>query len=107
MLPPWTDWFDVEEIEKLLPDPQIRQAFVSELPRVPIQMFEETLPESRGWPNAVCCYLRLSPAYVEDSVRAVSAACRIAVFDGNHLSIVTDPDGVTAAMLDLAGPIRG
>lgn len=104
VLRPWHRWFGSDTIERLLPDPAMRERFVAELPQVPMRMFEEKLPDNRGWPNAPCCYLRLSEAYLQESVAAVGLGCRAAVLEGDHLSIVTRPRQVVDAMLRLMGP---
>ncbi|MCC3761707.1 hypothetical protein K3N28_01285 [Glycomyces sp. TRM65418] len=94
LLPKWTDWFPPEAIAELLPDPRLRERFRAELPRVPLSYFEEAAPESKAWPPPRCAYVRLSEAYRDQADEAVRRGWRVHAVEGDHLSILTDPEPV-------------
>ncbi len=102
-LPPWNEWFEPGALERLLPDPTLRAAFVADLPRLPWRMFEEVLPDVAGWPESGCGYLQLSDAYEAEASQAAAAGWPLMHRDGHHLWPLTHPREVAAALLTLAG----
>jgi hypothetical protein len=100
-LPTWSEWWGPEEMAELLPDPQVRERFVAECPRLPVAMFEEPLPCSPGWASRPGGYLRLSHAYDEPAGQAEALGWPVVELDGHHLSVVTEPELVIEAVLDL------
>jgi len=97
---PWPRWWGEQEMAAALPDPAVRAAFEAQCRPLPLGMFREPAPVVRGFPDAPCGYLRLSEAYDLDDARALG--WQVGDLPGDHLSMVTDPAGVTAAMLALA-----
>lgn len=100
-LPPWSEWWGPEEMAKLLPDAQVRKRFADECPRMPVAMFEEPLPPSPGWASRPGAFLRLSDAYDEPAGQAKALGWPVVELDGHHLSVVTAPELVIEAVLDL------
>lgn len=100
-LPPWSEWWGPEEMAKLLPDAQARKRFADECPRMPVAMFEEPLPPSPGWASRPGAFLRLSDAYDEPAGQAKALGWPVVELDGHHLSVVTAPELVIEAVLDL------
>lgn len=101
MLPPWSEWWGTGALERLLPDEPARAAFVAELEPVPLRVFEETLPEVRGWPDAPCGYLRLSEAYEGEEAEAAGRGWPVARLRGSHLEMLLQPHAVARAVLQL------
>lgn len=101
MLPPWSEWWGQGALERLLPDEPVRAAFVSELEPVPLSVFEETLPDVQGWPDAPCGYLRLSDAYEGEEAEAAGRGWPVAHLRGTHLEMLLAPAAVAAAILQL------
>jgi pimeloyl-ACP methyl ester carboxylesterase len=94
VLPKWSDWFPPATVARLLPDPERRERFIEELPRVPLSYFEESAPDPQEWPPPTCAYLRLSEAYEGQAEEAARRGWEVQTFDGDHLSILTDPDPI-------------
>jgi len=105
-LPPWSDWWDPNELARLLPDPIVRARFVRGCPRLPLALFEEVLPEVPGWPDVPCAYLRLSEEYREPCDEARRLGWPVIELDSHHLGLITDPETVTDAILELVGQLR-
>jgi hypothetical protein len=104
-LPPWSDWWGQDELARLLPDPGVRARFVRGCPRLPVALFEEVLPEVPGWRDAPCTYLRLSEAYREPCEEARRLGWPVIELASHHLGLITDPDTVTDAILELVGQL--
>jgi pimeloyl-ACP methyl ester carboxylesterase len=102
-LPPWSEWWGPDEVADLLPDPQLRRRFVAECPPLPVAMFEEPLPSSPGWASRPSAYLRLSDAYEEPAAQARALGWPVIELNGHHLSVLTEPELVIDAILDLIG----
>lgn len=104
-LPPWPDWWGPAELARLLPDPAVRTRFVAGCPRLPFALFEEVLPEVPGWPQAPCAYLRLSEEYRELCDEARRLGWPVIELASHHLGLLTDPETVADAILELAGQL--
>lgn len=102
-LPPFVEWWDPQVIETLLPDPVQRASFASGCPRIPMSLLRAPLPSAGGWSPRQAAYLRLSEGYDDDMANAVSRGWPTATLDGTHLSILTEPAEVAAAVMRLAG----
>jgi hypothetical protein len=55
-LPPWNAWFPSDAFVPLLPDEDLREPFVAELPRLPVAYFEEP---RRRWAAGPKCAVRM------------------------------------------------
>lgn len=106
-LPPWPRWWPDEVFAELLPEAELRQRFAAGCPALPLDMFEEAQPPAPGWQHVPGAYLRLSEAYDEEAAKARALGWPVAELASHHLAPVTDPELVTAALLDLAGPLLG
>ena len=104
-LPPWSDWWGQDELARLLPDPVVRARFVRGCPRLPLAFFEEVLPDVPGWPDAPCAYLRLSEEYREPCDEARRLGWPVIELASHHLGLMTDPETVTDAILELVGQL--
>ncbi|ANN21715.1 hypothetical protein SD37_11885 [Amycolatopsis orientalis] len=98
-LPPWNEWFPAEAFDTLLPDEDMRERFVAELPRLPVTYFEESAPVTHGWPAVRCAYVRLSEAYDRSADEAVRRGWWVHRENADHLAMLTQPDRVTDAVV--------
>jgi pimeloyl-ACP methyl ester carboxylesterase len=105
-LPPWSEWWGADGLAELLPDPDVRERFAAGCPRLPIAMFEETQPPAPSWPDAPCGYLRLSEVYQEPADRAKALDWPVIELASHHLAVLTDPELVVYALLDLVGQLQ-
>ena len=103
VLPPWPQWFAEDAMRNLIPDDEMRARLTEEMPRLPVSYFEGEPPVSAGWDRRPCAYLLLSEQPY--AVAAADAEARgwpvTTVPDAKHLELVTDPETVTDAILDL------
>jgi hypothetical protein len=101
-LPPWTDWWDEDDVAPMFPDEQTRQAVTEEQPRLPLSYYHEHVPAPAGWANRPCGYLMFSPAYQPEADLARQRGWPVRVEAGEHLHQVVDPESVAAALIELA-----
>ena len=57
MLPPWTQWWDREDLSGLFPDAYTRAEVESQQQRLPLSYFAENVPVPPGWPDRPGAYL--------------------------------------------------
>jgi pimeloyl-ACP methyl ester carboxylesterase len=105
-LPPWSEWWGAAGLAELLPDADVREHFSAGCPRLPMAMFEEAQPLVSGWPDAPCAYLRLSEAYQGQAERGKAHGWPTIDLSSHHLAVLTDPDLVLEALLDLVRRIQ-
>ncbi len=60
-LPPWTEWWDEEDVAPMFPDPQTRAEVTAEQPRLPLTYYEQAVPVPAGWDDRPCGYLLFGP----------------------------------------------
>lgn len=104
-LPPWHEWWGPGVIDGFVPDPDRRAQVVAEILPVPYAVFEEPLPDVPDWPAAPCAYLRLSEAYAVEEATASGMGWPVTGVHGTHLELVSSPERVAAAMLDLVARV--
>ncbi len=98
-LPPWHEWFPPEVITEILPDPQLRAAFIRELPCLPFTYFtEQTSTDEWRGPAG---YLLLSDGYRQDAQAARQADLLVVEQIDHHLAMLTKPATVSAALVRL------
>ena len=98
----WLPQWSPETLETLIADQAQRQRFASELPRVPLAMYEEMITVPDDWPEAPCAYLSLSqhyPAAVREAQRLGWPRRQI---EGHHLMPATDPEAVANRLIELS-----
>jgi hypothetical protein len=96
-LPRWT----AEQLAPLIADAAQRTAFVAELPRAPVEMYEEAIPVPDDWPNVPVGYVELSPFYRDAVDAARRAGWPMRSLGGHHLLPLTEPARVADALLEL------
>jgi pimeloyl-ACP methyl ester carboxylesterase len=102
LLPRWTDWWDGDEVARLFPDQQTRQAVTEEQPRLPLSYYEASVPVPAGWDVRPCAYLLFGPPYAEAATEAHGRGWIVERLPGGHLHQLVDPDGVARLLLAIA-----
>jgi pimeloyl-ACP methyl ester carboxylesterase len=102
LLPPWTDWWDEDEVAPLFPDQATRQAVTEEQPRLPLSYYEASVPVPAGWDARPCAYLLFGPPYDELASEARGRGWIVEQLPGAHLHQLVDPDGVARSLLAIA-----
>jgi hypothetical protein len=98
VLPPWQDWFEANVISRMVADPETAGRFLAEVPRVPLRLLEEPMPDldlgkiSSG-------YLQLSEAYAAEATAARRMRWPVDRFPGHHLSMLTQPAQVAERIM--------
>lgn len=100
-LPPWFEWFGADAIIELLPDSEMRGAFIEDCHQLPLAMLYEPRPTSPSWPNAPAAYLRLSDAYGEEASQARAMDWPMSVLESDHLAILNDAALVVGPLIEL------
>jgi len=98
VLPPWNEWFPPESIASHVPDDAQRARFLAEIPRLPLEYFEEIAPEVEGWDSIRCGYLRLSGAYDDIAAQAAARGWLLKHQPSDHLAMVTQPEAIAASL---------
>jgi hypothetical protein len=99
LLPRWSDWWDEEEVARLLPDQETRRAVTEEQPRLPLAYYEASVPVPAGWDARPCAYLLFGPPYEEAAGQAQDRGWIVDRLPGGHLHQLVDPDGVARSLL--------
>jgi pimeloyl-ACP methyl ester carboxylesterase len=102
LLPPWTDWWDEDEVAPLFPDQATRQAVTEEQPRLPLSYYEASVPVPAGWDAQPCAYLLFGPPYEELASEARGRGWIVEQLPGAHLHQLVDPNGVARSLLAIA-----
>jgi hypothetical protein len=106
LLPPWSAWWDEEDVAPLFPSAAVREAVTSEEPRLPLAYYQEQVPAPAGWDDHPCRYLLFSPAYQDQAELARTRGWPVETVPGEHLHQVVDPAGVARALIALAATAR-
>jgi len=101
-LPPWTEWWDEQDVAPLFPDPQTRAAVTAEQPRLPLAYYEQAVPVPVGWDSQPCGYLLFGPPYDEVAADARSRGWLVEELPGQHLHQIVDPDSVADRLITMA-----
>lgn len=106
-LPPWTTWWDEDEVARLFPDPQTRSRISTEQPRLPLSYYEQQIPVPKGWDKRPCGYLLFGPPYDSAAQQARERGWNVDQVPGEHLHQLVDPDTVTSHIVVMtAGRLR-
>jgi pimeloyl-ACP methyl ester carboxylesterase len=106
LLAPWNKWFESDPVIRLVRDPDARDAFTRNLPRVPFAFLEAVAPDRSEWERIPAAYLQLSKVYDDTAARAEQRGWVVRRVRSHHLAMVTDPAMVADLLLDLASAIR-
>ena len=102
LVPRWNEWFPQDALSALLPEADLRERFVGELPELPLPYFEERAPIVPSWPPARCAYVQLSEAYQEFADRARRKGWLVRRENADHLAMLTRPDLMADVLNQLA-----
>ena len=67
----------------------------ADVPRLPIQYFEERIPLPPGWEAKPCAYLQFSDVYGPEADEARRRGWAVERLPGLHLHQLVDPDAVS------------
>lgn len=102
-LPPWTDWWDEEDVAPMFPDPQSRAVVTAEQPRLPLAYYEQLVPVPVGWNDAQPCgYLLFGAPYDEAAADARRRGWLVEQLPGQHLHQIVDPDATADHLISMA-----
>lgn len=102
LLPPWTAWWDEDDVTAMLPDRQVRAAIEAEQPQLPLTYYEQAVPVPAGWDAVPCSYLLFGPPYDQQAAEARQRGWTVEVTPGLHLHQVVDPAGVAERILAMS-----
>ena len=100
VLPPWSDWFEPDTMEKLIPHAGRRDTVVAELPRLPVSYFRARFPVPEGWASTSCTYILLSDAYRHAAKEAAARGWPVIELVGSHLDVVTEPLKIARTLVE-------
>ncbi len=86
-------------MRELVPDDELRAAFVQACPAVPVDALDEVMPDVPEPPGV---FVQLSETYAPESDAARRRGWPVLTLDAHHLALLTDPDGVADAIVDAA-----
>jgi pimeloyl-ACP methyl ester carboxylesterase len=93
-LPPWTDWWDDEDVAPMFPDRPTRAAVSAEQPRLPLAYYEQKVPAPAGWDAVPCGYLLFGPPYDVIAADARNRGLLVDELPGLHLHQLVEPQTV-------------
>ena len=102
-LTPWPQWWGDERMRDLIPDDDLRDAFVRACPAVPVAVIDEVMPEL---PEPPAVFVQLSDTYVPESAASRDRGWPVLVLDANHLAVLTRPVEVVDTLLRAADLLR-
>jgi hypothetical protein len=110
-LPPWTTWWDEDDVALLFPDPRTRAAVSSEQPRLPLSYYEQRIPAPAGWDDRPCGYVLFGPPYDRMAQESRQRGWDVEQIPGRHLHQLVDPDTVAARLVAMTDrwspPVQG
>lgn len=104
LLPRWSDWFEAQVMETLVPDTERRAAVEADLPKLPLGFFETSVPMPEEWSRFEGAYILLSELYRADATVAASRGWPVVEILGGHLDLVTRPSKLTDALISVGAP---
>jgi hypothetical protein len=98
-LTPWPQWWGDDRMRELIPDDDLRDAFVRACPAVAVEVIDEVMPDV---PDPAAVFVQLSATYAPEAAAARDHGWPVIVLDANHLAVLTQPAEVTDALLRAA-----
>ena len=99
LLPPWPEWWGDARMRELVPDDDLRVAFVRACPAVPAARLDEVMPELPDPPGV---FVQLSETYAPESEASQERGWPVLTLDAHHLALLTAPDTVADAVVRAA-----
>jgi pimeloyl-ACP methyl ester carboxylesterase len=103
LLPPWTSWWDEADVDAVFPDAHVRAEVEAEQPRIPLAYYNYPPPAPDNWTAPRVGYIWFGQPYDQGAAQATMRGWPTAHLPGGHLHMLTDPDAVAAAVLEMAG----
>lgn len=97
----WWDWWPADALSAAIPEPALRETLRAEMPRLPRALYDEAVPIPDGWSDWPCAYVKLSDAYDADAAEAARRGWPWTAVKGHHLTLVTEPDLILAAITSM------
>lgn len=108
LLPPWTEWWNEEDLAPLFPDAATRRSVEAGEPRLPLAYFGTSVPVPPGWERGPNAYLAFGATYAAELARARALGWPLRVLDDAlHLHHLHDPGSVAAEVIALADLVTG
>lgn len=101
-LPPWSQWWDEEDVAPLFSDARTRLEVTAEEPQLPLAYYDQSIPAPAGWDAVPCGYLFFGPPYDEFAGQARDRQWPVQQVPGLHLHQLVDPDRVTDTLIEMA-----
>lgn len=101
LLPPWTRWWDEDDVASLFPDATTRALIEREQPRLPLSYFEGSVTAPAGWDNRPMAYLSFGDTYAAERADADHRGWPITTLAAGHLHTLHDPDQVALELTAL------
>jgi hypothetical protein len=99
--PTWGD----DDLHTVIPDERRRADVIAELHPRPLAFFDEIFPDSPGWPDAPCAYLRFTASYDRPAREARARGWPVRALNAGHFHQLVEPATVAEALLSLTGQI--
>jgi len=102
LLPPWTQWWDEDDVRDLFPDASTRARVEAGEPRLPLSYFTSRVAVPAGWADRPSAYLAFGDTYADEIASAHQHGWPVTGLSGRHLHQLVAPREVAAAISDLA-----
>ncbi|HEV2887944.1 MAG TPA: hypothetical protein VGX49_13605 [Jatrophihabitans sp.] len=94
LLPPWTQWWQDDDLDGLFPSTEVRTQVERGQQRIPLSYFAGSLPVPPGWDERPGAYLSFGQTYQAERMAATARGWPTTVLDGRHLHQLVDPERV-------------
>ncbi len=103
LLPPWTRWWDEEDLAPVVSAPEVLARIRADEPRVPLAYLRARLAAPEGWQGRRSAYLAFGGTYGPETETGRRLGWPVEVIGGAaHLHHLVDPEGVAESVVGLA-----
>jgi hypothetical protein len=100
-LPPWTEWWEDDELAGVFPDAATRTSVAAEQVRLPLSYFAARMPVTAGWAKRPSAYLAFGDTYRRERLVATDHGWPVRTLPGAHLLMLTEPARVASVIEEL------
>ncbi len=100
LLAPWSAWWPRVDLDEVVGGHW--DLLTTDEPRVPLAMLAEQPPVPDDWPARTSGYVAFGETYAEQAALAEASGWPVRRLEGKHLHLLTHPDEVAVAVLQLA-----